>query len=57
MPCEMVEEEYPLASNAWYREDLQEFIKGDYDSAQMVKDNLEEKQRADRKLRERKAKP
>jgi Na+/phosphate symporter len=48
--------EYTLPSDSTYREDLNFFLKDDEENAQIMKEKMEELQRADRKLREAHAK-
>jgi len=56
LPCDLVPSESHLPSDARLREDLQEFARGDENSAQTAKERLENIQRNDRKLRAKHAK-
>jgi hypothetical protein len=47
----VIEEENPLPSDVRYRLDLQALARGDLEEAQRLKEEMEENQRNDRKLR------
>jgi hypothetical protein len=52
VPYKLVNYEYALNSDARYREDLIYRVRNDLAKSQIYKENLENKQRRDRKLRE-----
>ena len=52
LPYAFVDEKYPLPSDSRYREDLTKLLTGDVEGAQTAKEEMEERQRTDRKLRE-----
>jgi len=52
-PCALEDYPEPLESDSRYRIDLQKFIEGNMNTAQEEKERMEERQRADAKLREK----
>ena len=56
LPYEFNEEPMPLPSDSRYRDDLSNLLAGDLEAAQVAKEEMEEIQRRDRRLREEHAK-
>jgi hypothetical protein len=52
LPYEFEDEPVPLPSDSKYRDDLSNLRAGDLEAAQVAKEEMEEMQRRDRRLRE-----